>query len=180
MPSHSWTRHQQPRRPCQIVPHTGGGLLAARDVQSTVPPLPVERRRHEMPNAVPPCGPPGGISSLPVVRVPASLALPPCGAPVSDRGMCHSAQKIKGIPRVCRMRAATYIAVLPSVLGGSCLTALDLVSPITSKCTTCDHFKVHHFGWGISGGLRGGWQGANAFRGEVFQSARPRPLGPMR
>jgi hypothetical protein len=54
------------------------------------------------------------------------------------------------------------------------------VSPITSKCTTCDHFKVHHFGWGISGGLRGRWQGANAFRGEVFQSARPRPLGPMR
>lgn len=82
----------------RFVPHTGGGLLAARDVRSTVLPLPVERqRRHEMPTAaVPPCGHPGGISSLPVVRVPASLALPPCGAPVSDRGMCHSAQKFKG------------------------------------------------------------------------------------
>jgi hypothetical protein len=22
----------------------------------------------------------------------------------------------------------------------------SLLSPITSKCTTCDHFKVHHFG----------------------------------
>ena len=76
---------------------------------------------------IPPCGPPGSISSLTVVGVSASLALAPCGAPVSDPGMCHSAQKIKGIPRVCRMRAATYIAVLPSVLGGSCLTALDLV-----------------------------------------------------
>ena len=21
-----------------------------------------------------------------------------------------------------------------------------ILSPITSKCTTCDHFKVHHFG----------------------------------
>jgi hypothetical protein len=21
-----------------------------------------------------------------------------------------------------------------------------MLSPITSKCTTCDHFKVHHFG----------------------------------
>jgi hypothetical protein len=106
-----------------------GGLPAARDVRSTVPPLPVERRRrHEMPIAdVPPRGHPGGISSLPVVSVSASLALAPCGAPVSDRGMCHSAQKIKGFPRVCRMRAATCIAVLPSVLGGSCLTALDLV-----------------------------------------------------
>jgi hypothetical protein len=67
-----------------------------------------------------------------------------------------------------------------SALVSQLLIESDLLSPITSKCTTCDHFKVHHFGWGISGGLRGGWQGANAFRGEVFQSARPRPLGPMR
>jgi hypothetical protein len=22
----------------------------------------------------------------------------------------------------------------------------EFLSPITSKCTTCDHFKVHHFG----------------------------------
>jgi hypothetical protein len=31
------------------------------------------------------------------------------------------------------------------------------VSPITSKCTTCDHFKVHHFGWGflMEGGVFG-------------------------
>ena len=33
------------------------------------------------------------------------------------------------------------------------------VSRITSKCTTCNHFKVHHFGWVFSAGLRGGWQG---------------------
>jgi hypothetical protein len=25
----------------------------------------------------------------------------------------------------------------------------DDLSPVTSKCTTCDHFKVHHFGWGF-------------------------------
>jgi len=29
------------------------------------------------------------------------------------------------------------------------------VSRITSKCTTCNHFKVHHFGWVFSAGLRG-------------------------
>ena len=31
------------------------------------------------------------------------------------------------------------------------------VSPITSKCTTWDHFKVHHFGWGflVDGGVVG-------------------------
>ena len=29
------------------------------------------------------------------------------------------------------------------------------VSPVTSKCTTCDHFKVHHLGWVFSDGLRG-------------------------
>jgi hypothetical protein len=29
------------------------------------------------------------------------------------------------------------------------------VSPVTSKCTTCGHFKVHHFGWVFSDGLRG-------------------------
>ena len=28
-----------------------------------------------------------------------------------------------------------------------------IVSPITSKCTTCNHFKVHHFGWVFSAGL---------------------------
>jgi hypothetical protein len=33
------------------------------------------------------------------------------------------------------------------------------LSRITSKCTTCNHFKVHHFGWVFSAGLRGGWQG---------------------
>ena len=33
-------------------------------------------------------------------------------------------------------------------------SALD-VSPVTSKCTTCDHFKVHHLGWVFSDGLRG-------------------------
>jgi hypothetical protein len=27
------------------------------------------------------------------------------------------------------------------------LTVIHKLSPITSKCTTCDHFKVHHFGW---------------------------------
>jgi malate dehydrogenase len=26
------------------------------------------------------------------------------------------------------------------------ISELKEVSPITSKCTTCDHFKVHHFG----------------------------------
>jgi hypothetical protein len=38
-------------------------------------------------------------------------------------------------------------------LGFGILTGLDgnfrlgeILSPITSKCTTCDHFKVHHFG----------------------------------
>jgi hypothetical protein len=30
-----------------------------------------------------------------------------------------------------------------------------IVSRITSKCTTCNHFKVHHFGWVFSAGLRG-------------------------
>jgi hypothetical protein len=30
-----------------------------------------------------------------------------------------------------------------------------LMSRITSKCTTCNHFKVHHFGWVFSAGLRG-------------------------
>ena len=29
------------------------------------------------------------------------------------------------------------------------------LSPVTSKCTTCDHFKVHHLGWVFSDGLRG-------------------------
>jgi hypothetical protein len=29
------------------------------------------------------------------------------------------------------------------------------VSPVTSKCTTCDHFKVHHRGWVFSDALRG-------------------------
>ncbi len=50
----------------RFVPHTGGVLLAARDVRSTVLPLPVERRRrHGMPTtSVPPCGHPGKISSL--------------------------------------------------------------------------------------------------------------------
>ena len=34
---------------------------------------------------------------------------------------------------------------------------VNQVSPITSKCTTCDHFKVHHFGWGflVDGGVVG-------------------------
>jgi hypothetical protein len=63
----------------RFVPHTGGGLLAARDVRSTVPPLPVERRRrHGMPTAaVPPCGQPG--ESAPcrsLVFLPASPWLP--------------------------------------------------------------------------------------------------------
>ena len=31
----------------------------------------------------------------------------------------------------------------------------DTLSPVTSKCTTCDHFKVHHLGWVFSDGLRG-------------------------
>jgi hypothetical protein len=29
------------------------------------------------------------------------------------------------------------------------------LSPITSKCTTSNHFKVHHFGWVFSAGLSG-------------------------
>ena len=29
------------------------------------------------------------------------------------------------------------------------------LSPVTSKCATCDHFKVHHLGWVFSDGLRG-------------------------
>ena len=43
-----------------------------------------------------------------------------------------------------------------------------LVSLITSKCTTCDHFKVHHSGWGVFGGWRGGWQGGNASQGSFL------------
>jgi UDP-galactopyranose mutase len=43
-----------------------------------------------------------------------------------------------------------------------------ILSPITSKCTTCDHFKVHHFGWGVCGGWRGGWQGGNASQETYF------------
>ena len=113
----------------RFVPHTDCCLLAARGVQSTVLPLPVERRRrHGMPTAtVPPCGHPGG-NQLPAGRwcscQPrlASLRCARLGSwEVPQRA------KDKGFPRVCRMRAATCIAVLPSVLGGSCLTALDLV-----------------------------------------------------
>ena len=33
--------------------------------------------------------------------------------------------------------------------------AKSAVSPITSKCTGSNHFKVHHFGWVFSAGLRG-------------------------
>ena len=46
----------------RFVPHTGGGLLAARDVRGIVLPLTVERhrRRHGMrTTGVPPCGHPG-------------------------------------------------------------------------------------------------------------------------
>jgi hypothetical protein len=32
---------------------------------------------------------------------------------------------------------------------------IHALSRITSKCTTCNHFKVHHFGWVFSAGLRG-------------------------
>jgi|GEM_PF-4515705 len=42
------------------------------------------------------------------------------------------------------------------------------LSPITSKCTTCDHFKVHHFGWVFSDGGVGVWQGANGFCGKLL------------
>ena len=42
------------------------------------------------------------------------------------------------------------------------------LSAITSKCTSCDHFKVHHFGWGFCGGWRCGWQGGNASLGSFL------------
>ena len=35
------------------------------------------------------------------------------------------------------------------------LFQVTVLSRITSKCTTCNHFKVHHFGWVFSAGLRG-------------------------
>jgi hypothetical protein len=41
------------------------------------------------------------------------------------------------------------------VLGLGFVGKLGDVSRITSKCTTCNHFKVHHFGWVFSAGLRG-------------------------
>ena len=64
--------------------------------------------------------------------------------------------------------ALSGLSVANPVLGYT----YTFMSPITSKCTTCDHFKVHHFGWVISAGLRRGWQGANAFRGAVFSPGR--------
>jgi hypothetical protein len=53
--------------------------------------------------------------------------------------------------------------------------ARQRLSLITSKCTTCDHFKVHHSGRGFFGGWRGGWQGGNASQGSFF--GRPQLTG---
>ncbi len=98
MPAHSRTRHQQPRRPCPV--RSSRRLLPLwRLVTCEAPSF------HCRSNATGgmKCPPPAfhladtlGISSLPVVSIPASLCLAPCGAPASDRGMCHSAQKFKG------------------------------------------------------------------------------------
>jgi hypothetical protein len=40
------------------------------------------------------------------------------------------------------------------------------VSPVTSKCTTCGHFKVHHLELAVFRGFCGGWQaGMGRFSG---------------
>ena len=51
-----------------------------------------------------------------------------------------------------RYKVADNVSLLESIL---LKEGIHFVSPITSKCTTCDHFKVHHFGWGFSDGWSG-------------------------
>ena len=60
-----------------------------------------------------------------------------------------------------KLRAS--LSLLAKRLGITCWIAIahddrhhpHVLSPVTSKCTTCDHFKVHHPGWVFSDGLRG-------------------------
>lgn len=97
MPAHSRTRHQQPRRPCQIrsshwlLPPCRSWRAKHRPSIAGRTPVAAWDAHHQRSTL----RTSWGISSLPVVGVSASLALAPCGAPVSDRGMCHSAQKFK-------------------------------------------------------------------------------------
>ena len=55
------------------------------------------------------------------------------------------------------MRAPHPIHQAQPIQRALCADRHGALSPITSKCTTCDHFKVHHFGWGflVDGGVVG-------------------------
>jgi hypothetical protein len=54
-------------------------------------------------------------------------------------------------------RSAVHSRNIPARTAHLSKDAISVVklSPVTSKCTTCGHFKVHHFGWVFSDGLRG-------------------------